>query len=178
MACPRCASGFHEHCKSKPCCCSQETNVEEVEENEDEDEDERRQRRRGTWSKRDETLRDQQSTGRKRAAVLYPLDRDASCEWKGLRFAGGGKHPIIGCVDGKQQARHHGPNKNTLANEQGNVHRICHTCHNRWHAENDEDYNWDGPWDAHNVAIKATLEEIADNEFDWHSRGKLKKAVD
>src|SRR6266568_5157517 len=40
-------------------------------------------------------LKDQQSTGRKRAAKLYPLRREANCEWQYLRFAGGGAHPII-----------------------------------------------------------------------------------
>lgn len=94
-------------------------------------------------NKRDAALRDQQSTGRKRAARLYPLDRNAECEWAGRSSAGGGEHPIPGCgvrgstVKGKQQARHHGPDKNTLNNEEGNVHRICHSCHNAWHALND-----------------------------------------
>lgn len=99
-------------------------------------------------NKRDAALRDQQSTGRKRAARLYPLDRNADCEWAGSDAAGGGTHPIPGCgrrsntVRGKQQARHHGPDKNTLNNEPGNVHRICHSCHNAWHAVNDPDYVW------------------------------------
>jgi hypothetical protein len=99
-------------------------------------------------NKRDAALRDQQSTGRKRAARLYPLDRDAECEWAGSTSAGGGTNPIPGCgkrrntVKGKQQARHHGPDKNTLNNEPGNVHRICHSCHNAWHAVNDPDYVW------------------------------------
>lgn len=99
-------------------------------------------------NKRDAALRDQQSTGRKRAYRQYPLDRNADCEWAGSERAGGGQHPIPGCgirgntVVGKQQARHHGPDKNTLNNEEGNVHRICHSCHNAWHAVNDPDYVW------------------------------------
>jgi hypothetical protein len=36
-----------------------------------------------------------------------------------------------------QQARHHGPDYNTLNNDPTNVSRICHVCHNRWHAAND-----------------------------------------
>lgn len=100
-------------------------------------------RRSGTRRlKRDATLKDQQSTGRKRAARLYPLDPDADCEWKGLSECGGGTRPIIGCVSGKQQARHHGPDKSTSNNDEGNVHRICHRCHNRWHAANNKEYDW------------------------------------
>lgn len=90
--------------------------------------------------KREAALKDQQSTGRKRAAVLYPLNRNGQCEWRGRTVMGGGTAPITGCTDGTQQARHHGPDKNTLNNEQGNVHRICHGCHNRWHAANDPNY--------------------------------------
>lgn len=92
---------------------------------------------------KDASLLDPQSTGRKRAAQLFPLDREADCEWAQLEKAGGGKQPIIGCakrhpfVAGKQRSRHHGPDKNTLNNEPGNVHRICHECHNLWHALND-----------------------------------------
>lgn len=92
--------------------------------------------------KRDAALKDQQSTGRKRAAVLYPLDREAPCEWQGYSNCGGGSKPIVGCVSGLQEARHHGPDKSTSNNEPGNVHRICHRCHNRWHAANNKTYDW------------------------------------
>lgn len=91
-------------------------------------------------------LIDQQSTGRKRAAKLYPLNPTSYCEWAGQEQKGGGKSPIAGCglrpgTDiGFQQCRHHGPDKNTLNNEAGNVHRICSACHNEWHAKNDADY--------------------------------------
>lgn len=103
----------------------------------------REKRRSGTRRlKRDATLKDQQSTGRKRAARLYPLNPDADCEWKGLSECGGGTRPIVGCVSGKQQARHHGPDKSTSNNDEGNVHRICHRCHNRWHAANNKEYDW------------------------------------
>ena len=94
--------------------------------------------------KDDSAVRDQQSTGRKRAAKLYPLDRNKPCEWANNPAAGGGFAPIQGCgirpatMVGRQQARHHGPDQNTLNNEPGNVHRICHSCHNTWHAANDK----------------------------------------
>ena len=92
------------------------------------------------------TLKDPLSTGRKEAARLYPLDKERDCEWAYNSKAGGGKHPIRGCgigntPVGKQKHRHHGPDKNTMNNEEGNVHRICHFCHNRWHAANDDEYD-------------------------------------
>ncbi len=99
-----------------------------------------RNKRRGT--KRDAALKDHQSTGRKRAARAYPLNRSEPCEWQGNSNCGGGLRPIIGCVDGLQQARHHGPDKTVTNNDEGNVHRICHACHNRWHTANDKDYDW------------------------------------
>lgn len=96
---------------------------------------------------------DSQSSGRKEAAKLYPLNEDAPCEWQGLANCGGGDFPIIGCpseVKSIQQARHHGPEKNVQNNEVGNVHRICHYCHYRWHAKNDKTYDWNaGIWIAH-----------------------------
>jgi|SRR5690606_27706591 len=122
------------------------------------------------------TLRDQQSTGRKRAAEMYPLDRDAACEWQGKKNNGGGKFPIVGCLEGKQQARHHGPDKNTLNNDQGNVHRICHQCHNRWHARNDPDYVWGSVYDPHSPTV-ADREEILLDELQWMGK-KLKNVVD
>ena len=90
--------------------------------------------------KRDAALRDQQSTGRKRAARAYPLFRDQPCEWRTKTRCGGGTAPIKGCDDGTQQARHHGPDKSTLNNDEGNVWRICNGCHARWHVANDADY--------------------------------------
>lgn len=78
--------------------------------------------------KRDAALKNQQSTGRKRAAKMYPLKRDDPCEWQGKANCGGGLHPILGCIKGVQEARHHGPDKNVTNNEAGNVHRICHAC--------------------------------------------------
>lgn len=86
-------------------------------------------------------IKDKKSTGRKRAAIYYPLSFDKPCEWRNLSNCGGGKFPIIGCTKGKQQHRHHGPDKDTLNNSPGNIHRICTPCHNIWHSQNDQDYD-------------------------------------
>lgn len=126
--------------------------------------------------KTDATLKDQQSTGRKRAAVMYPLDPEADCEWKMQKNCGGGNNPIVGCADGKQQARHHGPDKNTLNNDAGNVHRICHQCHNRWHARNDEGYVWGSVYRPHSPE-PCTQEELIESELSWLGVN-LKNVVD
>lgn len=81
------------------------------------------------------------SGGRKRAAELYPLDKEAWCEWRMLSNCGGGKVPILGCISGKQVNRHHGPVKKTTRNERDNIHLICSPCHNLWHAKNDAVYS-------------------------------------
>lgn len=89
---------------------------------------------------------DKISTGRKRAAALYPITDGMACEWAGLKFAGGGSKPLIGCAGNLIYAAkgkghlHHGPDKSTLNNTPGNIHRICPSCHNRWHALNDPTY--------------------------------------
>lgn len=167
MACPDCAMGMHFACPSNPCCCDGVSVAEVIE---DDPEDFR-------GYKRDSTLKDQQSTGRKRAAKLYPLDKESSCEWQGLRFAGGGQFPIVGCTSGLQQSRHHGPDKNTLNNDEGNVHRICHFCHNRWHTLNDPGYTPDNPGKKHDPITIATVEDIMANEIYW-TRNKTVKAKD
>jgi hypothetical protein len=91
--------------------------------------------------------KDQLSTGRKRAARAKEMpDEGMVCEWAGLKFAGGGVKPIVGCgstIIYKQRgryARHHGPDKSTLNNGEGNLHLICVGCHNRWHSLNDSYY--------------------------------------
>lgn len=106
------------------------------------------ERKPGRIRKRTATLKDPLSTGRKEAARLYPLDKERDCEWAYLEKAGGGKHPIKGCAvrfgkPNTQTHRHHGPDKDTMNNEEGNVHRICAFCHNLWHAANDDDYDPD-----------------------------------
>lgn len=126
--------------------------------------------------KDDSNLRDQQSTGRKRAAAKFPLDETAPCEWSMKKNCGGGKFPITGCVTGLQMARHHGPDKNTLNNDVGNVHRICATCHNRWHTLNDEGYDWSTVHEPHSPR-EATVIDISESEEFWQGR-KLVKAKD
>lgn len=91
--------------------------------------------------KDNDDLKDRESTGRKRAAQLHPLNRESWCEWKDLDNCGGGKHPILGCSSGKQQNIHHGPDKDTVNNSPDNIHKICSNCHNRWHAKNDGDHD-------------------------------------
>lgn len=176
MACISCGSGFHGECygtrgSGKTCCCSGSEEPSELDNDEEE--------KFGNWrqGRRNATLKDQQSTGRKRAASLYPFDREASCEWKNLKFAGGGKYPIVGCRNGTQQARHHGPDKNTLNNDKGNVHRICHTCHNRWHAKNDPDYEAGVIPHRHDKETLATMDDWLESEL-YFSRNKPQKVVD
>jgi hypothetical protein len=100
------------------------------------------------------------STGRKRAALMAPIFNGMECEWAGLSAAGGGVEPIMGCrgnllakvrsnaelvddLEGMVRGElHHGPDKNVLNNTPGvNLHRICSTCHHRWHALNDKYYD-------------------------------------
>lgn len=138
--------------------------------------------------KESSTLKDVLSTGRHRAAIAKPFADGAICEWAGLKHAGGGVKPIVGC-NGNQlfkergkYARHHGPDKNVLNNEPANLHLICPTCHNRWHVLNDPYYG-DGTgasrpdagttwlpnieWKEHDPITKATLEDIIANETYW-----------
>ncbi|SRR6266498_1446158 len=177
MSCTSCGAGFHKECESTPCCCEGSPPVANLLEEEDNEQILHRNIS-GRGRARDSNLKDQQSTGRKRAALDYPLSPERACEWKALRYAGGGKHPIIGCHDGKQQARHHGPDKNTLNNEIGNVHRICANCHNRWHTANDSEYTPGDYGKAHNPTIQATIDEIAKNEAYWIRNKPKKTKVD
>lgn len=144
--CPHCRVGFHSMCDTN-CNCHSDASLLYSPEPEEEDEDEGRRSNRSRnessrTGKRTSSLKDEQSTGRKRAARMYPLDREAPCDWLNKDNCGGGLFPVLGCLDGKQQARHHGPDKNVINNEEGNVHRICHACHYRWHVANDPTYDW------------------------------------
>lgn len=160
--CPECTAGDHVMCRQPDglaCCCPVVTfdNVESE--------------KRGA-TKSPEDITDVQSTGRKRAAVRYPITEGMVCEWEGLKSAGGGVVPIFGCLGNLATDRHHGPDKNTLNNEPGNVHRICSPCHNMWHARNDEFYGTRPPgtepfiplddhkWCAHNATDRAEQEEL------------------
>lgn len=98
-----------------------------------------------------DAITDPTSTGRKRAASLHPILDGMVCDWSGLRHAGGGVVPILGCngnvlkaSKGKHEGNvwqgdlHHGPDKNVLNNTPGvNLHAICNQCHKRWHRLND-----------------------------------------
>lgn len=97
--------------------------------------------KRSVGVKSPEQVKDPLSTGRKRAAMMYPIFPGKACEWRGKKNCGGGLHPIVGCIEGVQEHVHHGPVKNTLRNEPTNVHRICATCHNRWHGANNPVYD-------------------------------------
>lgn len=80
------------------------------------------------------------STGRKRAAVLYPLKAGMVCEWAYRKNCGGGISPIMGCSGRPATHIHHGPDKSTLNNERENISLVCNFCHNRWHVANDPFY--------------------------------------
>lgn len=133
-------------------------------------------------------LKDVISTGRHRAAVAKPITDGVVCEWAGLKYAGGGVEPIIGCKGTLlykkrgQYARHHGPDKSVLNNSPENLHLICPVCHNRWHTLNDKYYG-DGTgssrppagetwlpnieWKMHDAETKASAAEIVQNEIWW-----------
>jgi len=176
--CMPCAAGIHGECidldnndnwrseysrtnsfTSIPCCCvstsKQETQT------------------RDRSLKPDTEVTDPESTGRKRAAVLYPITKDMPCAWRGLLSAGGGKKPIVGCIAGIAVNRHHGPDKSTLNNGEGNVHLICADCHNRWHAANDPIYSGSKSIEdalPHDPKTKATPEQQLKAEMYWRTR--------
>lgn len=133
MACHSCGRGFHDECILGCAICHA-------------DNDQLvksftfRSGSVGAPIKNPKSIRDRMSTGRKRAAQLYPIFENKPCEWRGQKNCGGGT-PIVGCINGLQVDCHHGPVKDPLRNEPGNVHRICKSCHNRWHAVNDPLYN-------------------------------------
>lgn len=184
-ACPPCYSGVHGDCLTlhldddgdKNCCCP-ETTVS------NEESGSRSSNQKNELSvvdriKEASEITDVQSTGRKRAALAYPITEGMICEWSRLALAGGGVKPIVGCNRNKATDIHHGPDKNTLNNTPENVHRICSHCHNRWHAANDEFYGkrpsgtepfipLEGHnWTNHNGESQATDEQIVANEIYW-----------
>lgn len=143
---------------------------------------------RGGQIKDQSEVTDLESTGRKRAAKLYPIPKEGEpgypmkCEWAGLKTAGGGVKPIVGCVGNPATHIHHGPNKNTLENSVGNVHRICVQCHNRWHTLNDAAYGErpkgnipylpleENTWVLHDGITQATPQDYAEHEMLWINR--------
>lgn len=167
MACLSCGRGFHWECES---------GCEDCHEGES-----RRLREQialpnsvydtkgGTIIKEPEHVKDRHSTGRKRAAELYPIIKHRACEWRGKKNCGGGI-PIVGCVDGKQVDRHHGPIKDTLENTPGNVHRICKKCHNRWHTVNDGGYEEEKWAETKHEPQPAEEIELLANEVYWQNK--------
>jgi hypothetical protein len=182
--CPPCICGWHFECYEAnydegSCCCN--GLVDELIET--------TEVKRGGPTKPDELVTDVTSTGRKRAAVMYPIEEGMICEWANLRFAGGGIKPIIGCEGRPASARHHGPDKDTLNNNPGNVHRICVFCHVRWHTRNDEFYGKrpspgnsylpsTGDYKIHDPNTKATELEVAKNEIYWLANKTTKVGAD
>lgn len=125
----------------------------------------------------DEML-DPKSTGRKRAAKLYPIFEEEPCEWRKQKNCGGGLYPIVGCLSGMQRHRHHGPIKDPRHNEPGNVSRICETCHNRWHARNDPEYDAAKFATLPHKPELATEEELAANEMWWRMNKNERKYIE
>lgn len=85
-------------------------------------------------------MKDPVSTGRKRAAVLYPISGGQVCDWAWKKNCGGGIEPITGCTGRPASHIHHGPDKSTLNNDKTNISLVCEFCHNRWHVANDKYY--------------------------------------
>lgn len=132
------------------------------------------------------TLTDPKSTGRKRAAEMFPITGGQVCDWARQANAGGGPVPIIGCMGSPASDIHHGPDKNTLNNavarrgvgDTDNLWFLCSDCHNLWHALNDPYYPeydrvaqqaepWvpvtDEPWSGHDPR-PATFDEMSAEE--------------
>lgn len=166
--CVACGRGFPQECTKGGKCLKKEAPV--VIEGKTNDPSSSR-KHGGTANK----LKDPSSTGRKRAAILYPLEKTEPCEWRGKRNCGGGKRPITGCVDGIQTDRHHGPVKNTTRNHEGNVHRICKRCHNHWHELNDLVYDEREYGLLPHDPTEATVEELVADEMAWRTGEMGKK---
>jgi hypothetical protein len=176
--CKACGRGFHRECKKgcKRCHPADKVSVESVDK-EPKDAIKHKQEDSPRIPKKS-NLKDPESTGRKRAARLYPIsDRNDPCEWRGKKNCGGGLRPIIGCYDGNQQHRHHGPVKRTTRNELGNVHRICDDCHVHWHELNDLIYDEANYELLPHDPVDASAEEIMKNILDWKSGEMGRKFV-
>lgn len=171
MKCLGCGRGFHRECVHKKGCqgCHPVNDVPVESEKLGNDNEQNAAQPRTPKSA---NLKDPESTGRKRAAKLYPIENDSPCEWRGKKNCGGGRRPIIGCYDGIQQHRHHGPVKRTTRNELGNVHRICDDCHVHWHELNDLIYDEQEFGLLPHDPIPATDEELIQNVLEWKS-GKM-----
>lgn len=179
MSCVPCAADCHFEClfpQDNLCCCDSPPVAEVTLES----------MRRGGPVKNAEDMADPISTGRKRAAIAKPIEEGMVCEWAGLRNAGGGVEPIIGCNGNSATNIHHGPDKDVLNNVDSNLHRICPNCHNRWHTLNDVYYGVRPtpgtpfiplvPYVLrdHDSDTKASVEEIFNNEMYWSNKKTLK----
>ena len=147
------------------------------------------------------TFEDVASTGRKRVAKMYPISVGQVCEWAGKKVAIPGIGTVVGCVNNPATDIHHGPDKNTFANEKAsmgigtleNVWMLCSECHNTVHALMDPHYpdydrqtQQDEPWlpngwqlgDAFELE-EATTEELLAQErtraADRQRRGRTKR---
>jgi hypothetical protein len=158
MGCSGCGRGFHEECESdcKECHGEVDSLVKSF----------NPFKTKGVAQKDPSKIGDPYSTGRKRAAVMYPIFKTNPCEWRGKKNCGGGT-PIVGCIEGLQVDRHHGPVKNPLRNEPGNVHRICKDCHNRWHVINDPLYDESTYDQTKHSPEPATELELIANHAHW-----------
>ncbi len=119
-----------------------------------------------------EEITDPHSTGRKRAAQMWPLNPEAWCEWKDKANCGGGKYPILGCSNGKQRNIHHGPDKDTLNNNRYNIHLICPNCHNRWHAANDGDHDKTIPHPPRDATFVERQQRMSEELIQEMKKGK------
>lgn len=136
--------------------------------------------------------KDARSTGRKRAAKLYPIQQGQVCDWAWSKQCGGGIKPIVGCTGRPAEHIHHGPDKSTFNNDRSNISLVCEYCHNRYHAANDPFYPEGRPENgepwlpivpeggtlyALEDMIPATREEVFANELMYPVRGKDKKRL-
>lgn len=120
------------------------------------------------------------SAGRKRANKIKPILPGDVCEWSMKKNVGGGPIPIVGCPNNKAATVHHGPDKSVINNSLENLHKICTSCHARWHARNDAFYLPDRPENGEPYLPieeyerlepeEATAEEIIDNELAWEKK--------
>lgn len=179
--CLACKAGFHNECDlsftdmledGQQCCCRGEFSIELYRELDAGLEkilagEEATKTEPGSRVKAPGDVGDIRSTGRKRAddiaEMMLPVFEGTLCAWAGLKFAGGGPIPIVGCAGNPvvvtrkltdehrekglhRRELHHGPDKNTLNNSPGiNLHSTCDNCHHRWHALNDPYYEKDRP---------------------------------
>lgn len=126
----------------------------------------------------DKVYTDPISTGRKRAAKLFPIENGKVCEWAYYKNVGGGFEPIMGCPGRPATNIHHGPDKDTMNNDrETNISIICEYCHNKWHVANDKFYVEPRPYGTWlptlsdkklmtlAAKVKATKQEILINEM-------------